>query len=215
MKKYVVLSVVFFILFINFSYLKAQFVVSDPASEALLGTLNEQAVTQSLQLQEMGVNNTNSLNTQIESKGMFAKMLKIQQDIKKAYEDNGWAKNLQTVAKLKTLLLSMYCSIKKMDLYVGLNDGLSLSCLGQLQFDQAILNYQASLDYISLAVGAASFSMSQEGRIKTLDDAITRTEKAITKINNFNSTQRISIKNGFHNLVEKEYETPAFTIGRR
>jgi hypothetical protein len=151
------------------------------------------------QLIELNATQKTALGKDFEQLGIYGKMLELQKSVKEAMENFGWAQKLASMKRLKGLMEKMVCQTTEMEFYLGLSD--NLGCAIGIDYEVAILNLEAGLDFVSLAVGTAVVAMTSGERIKTLDDAISRVEKGLALIQKFNTQQEW----GFQKLLNRSW----------
>ena len=185
----------------------------------VIGTIGFAAYSQvvdpatQIQLTELNITQKSALAKQFEEVGVYSQMLDLQTKISDANENFAWAKGLKSIKRLKALLEQMVCLTNEMEFYLGISD--DFGCVGNIEYQMALLDLQASMDFIAVAVGAAALSMSPDGRIRSINDAIDRLEQSIEMIRRFN--QRVEwglLKTLNHNWGEDQIN-PMFDISRR
>jgi hypothetical protein len=129
------------------------------------------------------------------------------EELKEKYE---WLEAIETVEKIDELLDLTICSEETFYLYAALRS--DASCVSALEYEQVLFDYDASLDWLYLAL--SSLSMESGERISTLDDAIDYVERMQ------NEMKRISMEmDSFYrsNLIEdqiKKQSGDGWTINR-
>lgn len=120
---------------------------------------------------------------------------KADRNFKKAMEEAEWVRNLQTAKKLYTLIQSITCTYKDINVLV-IKHGVYKDCFFQFEYDYALLQLQSSIDMMSVLL-ANGRSMTADGRLGSLDNIIDKfgdANKSLSSITN--NLQRIGdIKN--------------------
>jgi hypothetical protein len=134
-------------------------------------------------------------------------LMEYAEELKENYE---WLETIETVEKIDHLLDLTVCSEETFYLYAALRS--DASCVSALEYEQVLFDYDASLDWLYLAL--SSLSMESGERISTLDDAIDYVERMQ------NEMKRISMEmDSFYrsNLIEdqiKKQSGDGWTINR-
>ena len=115
------------------------------------------------------------------------------------------------ILRMEKLFESMYCSIKTMNLFLEVSG--DLGCMSNIKLDQALMSYQTSMDFVGVAIGASALTMTSEGRITTLTQAMDRMDIAIDQINSFNASQRLNINRMINDVAQTKTIEP-LSIGK-
>jgi hypothetical protein len=102
-------------------------------------------------------------------------LMEYAEELKENYE---WLETIETVEKIDHLLDLTVCSEETFYLYAALRS--DASCVSALEYEQVLFDYDASLDWLYLAL--SSLSMESGERISTLDDAIDYVERMQNEI---------------------------------
>lgn len=128
-------------------------VVSAPILEAQMGTQN-------------GI--VSAMNATI------AAMEKAEGKVRKALQKVEWAKNLETMRRLLTVIEGTVCTTKDLTLNM---DVATNNCFVSFNYDVAIVKMTASIDFVNIVL-MSDVLMSQGDRIKTMNDALSLFEEA-------------------------------------
>ncbi|MBT33362.1 MAG: hypothetical protein CMO01_27185 [Thalassobius sp.] len=131
----------------------AQGVVSAPILESQMGTQN-------------GI--VSAMNATI------AAMEKAEAKVRQALQKVEWAKNLQTMRRLLTVIEGTVCTTKDLTLNM---DAAASNCFVSFNYDVAIVKMTASIDFVNIVL-MSDVLMTQSDRIKTMNDALVLFEEA-------------------------------------
>ena len=162
------------------------------------------------QLTVLNATSSSQLSEAVAASGIMGQTLDIQSELKNARESFDWAKNLKMIVRIEKLIESMYCTVKTMNLYLGISG--DLGCFAEIEMNQSLLSYQSALSFVKVAIGAGALAMTSGERIKTLDAAVNQLEIAVRKIREFNINQKLRINSLIKQTADNEVVRPLFLI---
>lgn len=106
----------------------------------------------------------------------------IMEYVEELEEEYEWLEMLETVEQIDELLDLTVCSEESFYIYGALRN--DMACFEAIEFEITLFDYDASLDFLYLAL--SSLSMEQGDRIRTLEDAIKYVKEMQEQMNDVN-----------------------------
>ena len=133
-------------------------------------------------------------------------MQKAEQKVRMALQKVAWAKNLDTMYRLLTVIESTVCTTQDLDINMGSVLARD-NCFVSFNYDIAIVKISASIDFVNLVL-MSDVLMTQGERIKTINDAILMFEESQQSLAELNATlyrmkDMLSERNAFQQAAEE------------